>query len=47
MFFTSFSEESGRIGTATRPKAIAEKNATVQLGVLADKIATLSPAPMP
>ena len=47
MLVTSFSDESGRIGTATLPKATAEKNATVQFGVFCDRIATRSPAPMP
>ena len=43
----SFSELSGRMGIATRPKAAAEKKASVQLGIFCDNIATLSPALMP
>ena len=47
MFFISLGEESGRMGMATRPKAVAVKNATVQLGMLAESMATRSPALMP
>ena len=47
MFVTSFSELSGRMGMATLLKAVAVKNATVQLGMFWDRMATLSPALMP
>ncbi len=47
MFVTSFSELSGRIGMAIRPKAVAVKNANVQLGMFCERIATLSPALIP
>ena len=47
MFVTSCSEESGRIGTTTRPKGVMEKNATVQFGMFWDRMATLSPALIP
>ena len=33
MLVTSLSDESGSIGTATLPKATAEKKATVQFGI--------------
>ena len=44
---SSTSELSGRMGTATRPKAVAEKNATTQLGIFWENIATLSPCFIP
>jgi hypothetical protein len=44
---TSFSELSGRIGIAILPKGAVLKNATDQLGMLCERIATLSPAPIP
>ena len=44
---TSLSEESGRIGTATRPNATMENSETVQFGMFWDKIAILSPALSP
>ena len=47
MFVTSFSELSGSIGMAMRPKAAALKNATDQFGMLWEKMATLSPTPTP
>ena len=47
MLVISFSELSGRMGMATRPNAVAVKNATVQLGMFWDRMATLSPALMP
>ena len=47
MLVTSFSDESGRIGTDTLPKGTRENIATVQFGMFCDRIATLSPAPMP
>ncbi len=47
MFVTSFSELSGRMGMATRPNAVVAKKATIQLGMLCDRIATLSPALIP
>ena len=47
MFVTSLSEESGRIGTVTRPNGTQENMATVQLGMLFERIATLSPALIP
>ena len=47
MLFTSFSELSGRIGIEILPNATVLKKATDQLGILCDRIATLSPAPMP
>ena len=47
MLVTSFSELSGRIGMAIRPKGTTLKKATDQLGMLCDRMATLSPAPMP
>ena len=43
----SLSDESGRMGTLTRPKGTQENMATVQLGMFCDRMATLSPAPMP
>ena len=47
MFVTSFSELSGRIGIAILPKGTMLKKATDQLGMLWERIATLSPAPIP
>ena len=47
MLVTSFSELSGRMGMDTRPKAVVAKNARVQLGMLCDRMATLSPPLMP
>ena len=47
MLFTSFSELSGRIGIEILPNATVLKNATDQLGMLCERIATLSPAPIP
>ena len=47
MLVTSLSEESGRMGTVTLPKGTHENIATVQLGMLLESIATLSPALMP
>ena len=47
MLATSLADESGRIGTVTRPNGTQENIATVQLGMLLDRMATLSPAPMP
>ena len=47
IFVTSLSDESGRIGTVTLPKGTQENIATVQLGILLDRMATLSPALMP
>ena len=44
---TSFSELSGRIGMAILPKGTMLKNAADQLGMLCDRIAILSPAPIP
>ena len=47
MFVTSLSDESGRIGTVTRPKGTHENIATVQLGMLLESMATLSLALIP
>lgn len=47
MLSTSLCEESGRMGTVTRPKGTQENMATVQLGMFWDRIATLSPALIP
>ena len=47
MLVSSCSELSGRMGTATRPKAVAAKNATTQLGMFCEKMATRSPCLMP
>ena len=47
MLVTSFSDESGRIGTEIRPKGTRENMATVQFGIFWESIATLSPAPIP
>ena len=47
MLVTSLSDESGRIGTATRPNGTMENNATVQFGMFWDNIAILSPASIP
>ena len=47
MFVTSFSELSGRIGMEILPNGTVAKNATDQLGMLCERMATLSPAPIP
>lgn len=47
IFVTSFSEDSVRIGTTMRLNGTQAKNATVQLGVLLARIATLSHDPIP
>ena len=47
MLVTSLSEESGRIGTVTLPNGTHENIATVQLGILLERMATLSPALIP
>ena len=44
---TSFSELSGRIGMEILPNGTVAKKATDQLGMLCEKIATLSPTPIP
>ena len=44
MFVTSFSEESGRIGTATLPNDTMENRETVQFGMFCERMAILSPA---
>ena len=47
MLVTSFSDESGRIGTVTLPNGTQENIATVQFGIFWERIATLSCAPTP
>ena len=47
MFSTSSCESSGSMGIAILPKAVAAKNATLQLGLFSESIATLSLAPIP
>ena len=47
MFSTSSCERSGSIGMAMRPNAVIAKNATLQLGMFSESMATLSEAPMP
>ena len=47
MLVSSVSELSGRMGTATRPKAVALKKATTQLGMFWEMMATRSPCLIP
>lgn len=45
MLRISFSEDSGRMGTAILPNAVAAKNAMPQFGLFPDNMVTLSPKP--
>ena len=47
MLVISFSDSSVSMGTAIRPNAVMEKNATDQFGMFCENIATLSPLLMP